>query len=111
MGYANAIATSTCEEGNAWVNEIKLACELAHGQEMGVSEWQQMDRCEKEALLEFRRDAEEEAAQVEGLPEADSELALEFMREEHRAERLSAGVGDCIFEAICNTEKDGRFGV
>jgi len=77
---------------------------------MGVSEWQQMDRCEKEALLEFRRDAEEEAAQVEGLPEADSELALEFMRKEHRAEQLSADRGDCVFEAICDTEKDGQFG-
>ena len=56
---------------------------------------------EKAAYKEFKEDVDSEAAQTEGLSEADDERAVDFLVEERRREVQMPGAGDCAFEAMC----------
>ena len=52
-----------------------------------------MSQEEKAAYTEFKEDADSEAAQTEGLSEADGERAVDFMVEERLREVQMLGAG------------------
>ena len=60
------------------------AFSMVEQREMTPQDWVQLSEEEKAAYSEFKEDADREAAQTEGLPEADDGRAISFMAEESR---------------------------
>ena len=60
-----------------------------------------MSKEEKTAYSEFKKDADGEAAQTEGLLGADDERAINFLAEERLSEMQMPDEVNCAFEAVC----------
>ena len=100
-----------CTEGNNWVTDVLEAFSMVEQREMTPQDWVQMSQEEKAAYKEFKEDADSEAAQTEGLPEADDERAVEFLARGEAARGADAWCWRLCFRGdVCDAAKELRSG-